>query len=58
VKRKAAGKKIEIAEPEENRGNVINLMEALRNSVKGKKAPARKKRAARKGKARHHRKAA
>jgi non-homologous end joining protein Ku len=40
------------------RGNVINLMEALRNSVKAKKAPARKKRAARKRKARHHRKAA
>src|SRR3954453_253948 len=29
VKRKAAGKKIEVTEPEEEKGNVIDLMEAL-----------------------------
>jgi DNA end-binding protein Ku len=48
VRRKASGKKIEVAEPEEQRGNVIDLMEALRNSVKGKKAVGAKKHAARK----------
>jgi Ku protein len=53
IRRKASGKKIETAEPEEDKGNVIDLMEALRNSVKGKKAPAPKKRAARKRKAKH-----
>jgi DNA end-binding protein Ku len=51
IRRKASGKKIEAAEPEEDKGNVIDLMEALRNSVKGNKAPAPKKRAARKRKA-------
>jgi DNA end-binding protein Ku len=58
VKRKAAGKKIEVAEPEEKQGNVIDLMEALRNSVKGKKAAAPRKHAARKRPAKRHRKAA
>jgi DNA end-binding protein Ku len=58
VRRKASGKKIEVAEPEEKKGNVIDLMEALRNSVKGKKAAAPKKRAARKRPAKRHRKAA
>jgi Ku protein len=36
VKRKAAGKTIEPPEEREDRGNVIDLMEALRQSVKGK----------------------
>ena len=49
MRRKASGKKIEVAEPEEQKGNVIDLMEALRNSVKGKKpAGANKKRVSRK----------
>lgn len=33
VRRKASGKKIEVEEPEEKPDNVIDLMEALRNSV-------------------------
>jgi DNA end-binding protein Ku len=40
VKRKAAGKTIEASAEREDRGNVIDLMEALRNSVKGRKAAA------------------
>jgi len=36
VKRKAAGKPIERSEPEERGSNVIDLMEALRQSVKGR----------------------
>ena len=36
VKRKAAGKKIEAPEPEEESGKVIDLMEALRRSLHGK----------------------
>ena len=49
VRRKASGKKIEVAEPEEQKGQVIDLMEALRNSVKGKKpAGVNKKRVGRK----------
>ena len=36
VKRKAAGKTIEPVEEKEDRSNVIDLMEALRQSVKGK----------------------
>ena len=35
MKRKAAGKKIEAPEPPPARDNVINLMEALRQSIKG-----------------------
>jgi Ku protein len=58
VKRKAAGKKIEVAEDEEKKGNVIDLMEALRNSVKGKKGTASKKLATRRRPAKRHRKAA
>jgi Ku protein len=58
VRRKASGKKIEVAEPEEKKGNVIDLMEALRNSVKGKKAAGARKRAAGKRSAKRHRKAA
>ena len=44
VKRKAAGKPIKSAEPEERPSNVINLMDALKQSLKGKaaaKKPAR-----------------
>ena len=40
VKRKAAGKTIEPPEEKEDRANVIDLMEALRQSVKGKRAAA------------------
>jgi DNA end-binding protein Ku len=36
VKRKAAGKTIEPPAEREDRGNVIDLMEALRQSVKGR----------------------
>jgi Ku protein len=35
VKRKASGKKIEVAEPREEKGEVIDLMDALRRSLKG-----------------------
>jgi len=55
VRRKASGKKIQVAEPEEKKGNVIDLMEALRNSVKGKKSGGAKKGAARKRPARRRR---
>jgi Ku protein len=40
VKRKAAGKTIEPAAEAEDRSNVVDLMEALRQSLKGKKAAA------------------
>jgi len=36
VKRKAAGKPVKIAEPEERPGNVINLMDALQQSLKSR----------------------
>jgi Ku protein len=36
VKRKAAGKPIRTAEPEERPSNVVNLMDALKQSVRGK----------------------
>jgi DNA end-binding protein Ku len=49
VRRKASGKTIEVEEPEEKPDNVINLMDALRNSV-GRKS--RTKRAATFGKRR------
>lgn len=42
VKRKASGKTIEKPGEKEDRGNVIDLMEALRQSVKGRKATALK----------------
>lgn len=42
VKRKASGKTIEMPAEREDRGNVIDLMEALRQSVKGRKAAALK----------------
>jgi Ku protein len=38
VKRKAAGKTIETAAPEERPSNVINLMDALKQSLKGRAA--------------------
>ena len=40
IERKAAGKKIEPAAPPAKPDNVINLMDALRQSLGGKKAPA------------------
>jgi DNA end-binding protein Ku len=40
VKRKASGKTIEAPEEQEKPSNVIDLMEALRRSVKGKRAAA------------------
>jgi Ku protein len=47
VKRKAAGKPVKAIEPEERPSNVINLMDALKQSLKGKasakrRAPARR----------------
>ncbi len=42
VKRKASGKTIEVPPQREDRGNVIDLMDALRQSVKGRKAAALK----------------
>ena len=51
VKRKAAGKTIEAPEPAEDRGNVIDLMDALKQSMKGRartsSAKPRRKRAGR-----------
>jgi Ku protein len=41
VKRKAAGKPVKVVEPEERPDNVINLMDALRQSLRGK-APAKR----------------
>jgi DNA end-binding protein Ku len=38
VKRKAAGKPVKVAEREEKSDNVVNLMDALRQSLKGKAA--------------------
>ena len=40
VKRKAAGKRIEPPPEREETSNVIDLMQALRNSLKGRKAAA------------------
>ena len=65
VKRKAAGKTIEAPEEKEDRANVVDLMEALRQSVKGKKAAAlrapsssKKTAKAKPGRRRHKREAA
>jgi DNA end-binding protein Ku len=41
VRRKAAGKPIEIAEPEEKASNVVSLMDALKQSLKGRSAAKR-----------------
>lgn len=52
VKRKAGGKKIEREAPADDRSNVIDLMAALQQSLKGRKgasAPRRKKRASKRG---------
>jgi DNA end-binding protein Ku len=47
VRRKAKGHKIEVnKEKDEERGNVINLMDALKNSVKHKRKKSRSKRKA------------
>jgi Ku protein len=45
VKRKAAGKPLKVAEPEQKRDNVISLMDALKQSLKGKAAKAVSRRA-------------
>ena len=42
VRRKASGKTIKAAEPEEKPDNVINLMDALKQSLKGKAAAKRR----------------
>jgi Ku protein len=47
VRRKASGKKIDLPEPEERPSNVINLMDALRQSLKGRAAAKRAEPAAR-----------
>ena len=41
VRRKAAGKPVKVAEPEERPSNVINLMDALQQSLKGRR-PAKR----------------
>jgi DNA end-binding protein Ku len=41
VKRKAAGKPIEATEPEKRPGNVVSLMDALKQSVQGKSSGGR-----------------
>jgi Ku protein len=55
VRRKASGKTIERPEQAEDRSNVIDLMEALRKSLKDGRSAARKTTAARKKKARQTR---
>jgi non-homologous end joining protein Ku len=42
VRRKASGKTIKLPEPEEKPDNVINLMDALKASLKGKSAAKRR----------------
>jgi DNA end-binding protein Ku len=54
VQKKAAGKKIEVEKPEEKPSNVINLMDALRQSIKGADRP-RPRRKARRGATRSRR---
>ena len=46
VKRKAAGKPVKAVEPEQRPDNVVNLMDALRQSLKGR-APAKRRSPAR-----------
>jgi non-homologous end joining protein Ku len=41
VKKKAAGQTITAPEPEEQPSNVVSLMDALRQSLKGKATPPR-----------------
>jgi Ku protein len=47
VKRKAAGKPVKVAEKAEKPDNVINLMDALKASLKGGKTPSKRASAAR-----------
>ena len=42
MRRKASGKPIKVAEREEKPDNVINLMDALKQSLKGKSAAKRR----------------
>ena len=63
VKRKAAGKPVKAAEPEERPSNVISLMDALRQSLKGKASAKRaahssSRRAAQRTRKKAHRSAA
>src|SRR5262249_30617427 len=59
VRRKAKGKAIEVPQERPEPSNVINLMDALRQSVEGaKSSKAKGKRRARKAIARHMRRAA
>jgi DNA end-binding protein Ku len=53
VRRKAAGKPIKAAEPEERPSNVINLMDALKQSLKGRGAAKRSHSTARRPSSRH-----
>lgn len=50
MRRKASGKPIEAEEPEEQKRHVIDLLDALRNSVKGRRSAggAKKRRGAKK----------
>jgi Ku protein len=43
VRRKAAGKPVKAAEPEEKPGNVISLMDALKQSLKGRASAAKRR---------------
>src|SRR6185369_7235591 len=52
VRRKASGKAIRVPEPEEKPDNVINLMDALKASLKGKPAAKRRAPASRRAPAR------
>src|SRR3954453_15850876 len=52
VRRKASGKPIKAAEPEEKSDNIINLMDALKASLKGKSAAKRRAPAPRRAPAR------
>ena len=62
VKRKAAGKPVKMAEPEQRPSNVINLMDALKQSLKGrasaKRPPASRRTAPRRATKKPHRSAA
>ncbi len=52
VKRKAAGKPVKVAAKEEKPDNVVNLMDALKASLKGGKAPTKRASASRRPAAR------